>query len=173
MNTNVEATLNKQINAEEHSSRLYFTMGVWCDGNGFSGSAKYLFAHAEEERIHMIKLVRYVIERGGKVVIDSLPKPKIDWDSILAVFQEVLSHEQMVTGMINSLFEVCMQEKDYMTSNFLQWYIQEQVEEESSAREVLDKLTLAGNTQGGLFHFDKEMAAMAAIAVATQAKPAV
>jgi len=169
MNTNVETTLNKQINAEEHASRLYFAMGVWCDRNGYSGSAKYLFAHAEEERMHMVKLVRYINERGGNAVTDSLPKPKNNWDNIQAVFKEVLSHEVMVTGMINSLYEVCLQEKDYLTSNFLQWYIQEQVEEESTSREILDKLNLAGSTQGGLFHFDKEMALMAA---AAQVKPA-
>ena len=169
MNTNVEASLNHQINAEEHSSRLYFSMAAWCDKHGFEGSAKYLFTHAEEERMHMIKLVHYVSERGGTVLTDSLPKPQNEWDSILAVFTEVLAHEKKVTGMINSIFEVCMQEKDYLTSNFLQWYIQEQVEEESSARGVLDKLTLAGNTQGGLFHFDKELMTMAA---ASAVKPA-
>lgn len=170
MNTNVEVILNKQINAEEHSSRLYFAMGVWCERNGFAGSASYLYAHAEEERMHMTKLVHYLNERGGRVITDQLPKPQNDWDTILDVFKHVLNHEEMVTGMINHLFEVCLEEKDYLTSNFLQWYIQEQVEEESGARSILDKLTLAGNSQGGLFHFDKEMAALAA---ASQAKPAV
>lgn len=169
MNTNVEATLNKQINAEEHASRLYFAMGVWCDRNGFAGSAKYLYAHAEEERMHMIKLVHYINERGGTALTESLPKPQNNWDSILDVFKNVLAHEEMVTGMINNLYEVCLNEKDYLTSNFLQWYIQEQVEEESGAREILDKLTLAGNSPGGLFHFDKDMAALAA----AQAPPAI
>jgi ferritin len=169
MNKTVEASLNKQINAEEHASRLYFAMAVWCDRNGFPGSAKYLYAHAEEERIHMIKLVHYVNERGGNAVTDSLPKPSNNWENIQALFKEVLTHEVMVTGMINSMYEVCFQEKDYLTSNFLQWYIQEQVEEESSSREILDKLNLAGSTQGGLFLFDKEMATLAA---ASAVKPA-
>lgn len=166
MNTNVEAALNLQINAEEHASRLYFAMGVWCERNGFSGSSKYLYTHANEERMHMVKLVKYVNERGGVVITDGLPKPQNDWDSVFDIFENVLEHEEMITGMINSMFEVCMQEKDYLTSNFLQWYIQEQVEEESGARDILDKLTLAGNSQGGLFHFDKEMNAMAAVAAA-------
>lgn len=170
MNAKVEESLNKQIHAEEHSSRLYFAMGVWCDRNGFAGSAKYLFAHAEEERMHMTKLVHYINERDGNAIIDSLPKPENEWETILAVFKNVLSHEEMVTGMINAMYDICLQEKDYLTSNFLQWYIQEQVEEESVAHAILDKLTLAGNTQGGLFHFDKEMAAMA---VASVAKPSV
>jgi len=165
MNTNVEAALNQQINAEEHSSRLYFAMGVWCDRNGYAGSSQYLFTHAEEERMHMVKLVNYVNERGGHVQIDGLPKPQNEWENVFSVFKDVLAHEEMITGMINSLFEVCMQEKDYLTSNFLQWYIQEQVEEESGARDILDKLTLAGNSEGGLFHFDKDMLAKAAIAL--------
>lgn len=162
MNKQVEKALNLQINAEEYASRLYFAMGVWCDRNGYAGSAKYLYNHAEEERMHMIKLVRYINERGGVAVTDALSKPENNWDNILAVFKEVLSHEEGVTAQINNLYEICMQEKDYLTSNFLQWYIQEQVEEESISRDILDKLTLAGNTQGGLFHFDKEMAGMAA-----------
>jgi len=170
MNAKVEKSLNKQINAEEHASRLYFAMAVWCDRNGFAGGAKYLFAHAEEERMHMTKLVHYVNERGGNAITDSLPKPENEWDSILAVFKNVLAHEELVTGMINAMYDVCLQQKDYLTSNFLQWFIQEQVEEESGARAILDKLTLAGNTQGGLFHFDKEMEALAA---ASAAQPAV
>ena len=169
MNANVEASLNQQINAEEHSSRLYFAMAVWCERNGFPGSAKYLYTHADEERMHMIKLVHYINERGGNAITDALQKPQNDWDSILDVFSEVLAHEEKVTGMINAMYEVCMQEKDYLTSNFLQWYIQEQVEEEAGARDVLDKLKLAGNSQGGLFHFDKEMTALAALALANPA----
>ncbi|MCD6179343.1 MAG: ferritin [Bacteroidales bacterium] len=170
INTNVEVSLNKQINAEEHASRLYFAMAIWCERNGFAGSAKYLYTHAEEERMHMIKLVHYVNERGGNAITDSLLAPQNNWNNILDVFSEVLAHEEKVTGMINTMYEVCMQEKDYLTSNFLQWYIQEQVEEEAGARDILDKLKLAGNSQGGLFHFDKEMAALAAVALA---KPAV
>lgn len=169
MNTKVEASLNQQINAEEHSSRIYFAMAVWCERNGYAGSAKYLYTHAEEERMHMIKLVHYVNERGGNALTDALPKPQNEWDNILDVFAEVLAHEEKITGMINTLYEVCMQEKDYLTSNFLQWYIQEQVEEESGARDVLDKLKLAGNSQGGLFHFDKEMTALADLALANSA----
>jgi len=154
-------TINFQIKAEEESSRLYFAMANWCDNKGYAGSANYLYVHAEEERMHMVKLVKYLNERGAIVHTQALEEPQNSWESIKDVFKGVLAHEEMVTGYINNLFEVCMDEKDYLTSNFLQWYIQEQVEEEASARSVLDKLQLASTSQGGLFHFDKEMGELA------------
>ncbi|NOR86872.1 MAG: ferritin [Bacteroidales bacterium] len=157
MKEKVIETINFQIKAEEESSRLYFAMANWCDANGFAGSAAYLYEHANEERMHMVKLVNYLNERGAVVKTQALEQPQNNWASIKDVFKDVLSHEEMVTGLINNLFEVCMDEKDYLTSNFLQWYIQEQVEEEASARSVLDQLELASSSQGGMFHFDKEM----------------
>jgi len=161
MKQRVIDTINAQIKAEEESSRLYFAMANWCDGKGFAGSAAYLYEHANEERMHMVKLVNYLNERGASALTQALEMPQNNWDSIKDVFKNVLSHEEMVTDLINNLFEVCMIEKDYLTSNFLQWYIQEQVEEEASARSVLDKLELASSSQGGMFHFDKEMASLA------------
>lgn len=166
MKENVINTINEQIKAEEESSRLYFAMANWCDEQGFAGSAAYLYEHANEERMHMVKLVNYLNERGARAKTQALEMPQNDWASLKDVFKDVLSHEELVTGLINNLFEVCMEEKDYLTSNFLQWYIQEQVEEEASARSVLDKLELASTSQGGLFHFDKEMEAMAVQAAA-------
>jgi len=162
MKQRVIETINFQIKAEEESSRLYFAMANWCEVHGFAGSAAYLYEHANEERMHMTKLVKYLNERGAVAVTQALEEPQNNWDSIQDVFKDVLSHEELVTGLINNLFEVCMEEKDYLTSNFLQWYIQEQVEEEASARSVLDKLEMASSSQGGMFHFDKEMEAMAA-----------
>lgn len=166
MKEKVINTINEQIKAEEESSRLYFAMANWCDGQGFAGSSAYLYEHANEERMHMVKLVNYLNERGAHAKTQALEMPQNEWASLKDVFKDVLSHEELVTGLINNLFEVCMEEKDYLTSNFLQWYIQEQVEEESSARSVLDKLELANTSQGGLFHFDKEMQAMAVQAAA-------
>lgn len=166
MKEKVIETINFQIQAEEESSRLYFSMANWCSAKGYPGSAAYLYQHAEEERIHMIKLVNYLSERGVHAETRGLEHPQNDWDSLKSVFKQVLSHEQKVTELINNLYEVCLNEKDYLTSNFLQWYIQEQVEEEASAYTVLDKLELASTSQGGLFHFDKEMEAMAQKAIA-------
>lgn len=164
MKTKVIEAINAQIKAEDESSRLYFSMANWCDAKGYAGSASYLYEHADEERMHMIKLVKYLNERGAIVKTQALAEPQNNWDSIKDVFKEVLSHEELVTSLINNLFEICMDEKDYLTSNFLQWYIQEQVEEEASARAVLDQLELASTSQGGMFHFDKEMAAKAILA---------
>lgn len=166
MKQKVVDALNAQIKAEEESSRLYFAMANWCDTNGYPGSAAYLYAHADEERMHMIKLVNYLNERDSHAKTQALVEPQNNWDSLQEVFKDVLSHEELVTSLINNLFEICMNEKDYLTSNFLQWYIQEQVEEEASARTVLDKLSLASSSQGGMFHFDKDMESMAATAIA-------
>jgi len=166
MKDKVINAINFQIKAEEESSRLYFAMANWCEANGYSGSGAYLYAHADEERMHMVKLVHYLNERGSVVKTQALEEPQNNWENIQDVFKGVLVHEELVTSLINGLFEICMEEKDYLTSNFLQWYIQEQVEEESSARTVLDKLDLAGTSQGGMFHFDKELEAMAAVALA-------
>lgn len=166
MKEKVIEAINAQIKAEEESSRLYFAMANWCDTHGFPGSAAYLYIHADEERMHMIKLVHYLNERGAHATTQELEKPQNNWDSLQNVFQDVLTHEQKVTELINNLYEVCMIEKDYLTSNFLQWYMQEQVEEEATAHTVLDKLNLASSSQGGLFHFDKEMESMAKTAAA-------
>jgi len=164
MKTKVIDAINFQIKAEEESSRLYFSMANWCDTNGFSGSAKYLYAHADEERMHMIKLVNYLSERGSHAKTLALEEPQNEWGNIKEIFKGVLEHEQKVTELINNLYEICLTEKDYLTSNFLQWYIQEQVEEEASAHTVLDRLELASSSQGGLFHFDKEMETLAQVA---------
>lgn len=161
MKDKVIDAINNQIKAEEESSRLYFAMANWCETHGFAGSAAYLYQHADEERMHMIKLVKYLNERGAHAKTLSLEEPQNNWKDIKSVFKGVLEHEQKVTELINNLYETCLVEKDYLTSNFLQWYIQEQVEEEASAHTVLDKLELASTSQGGLFHFDKEMESMA------------
>lgn len=169
MNNKVIDAINNQIKAEEESSRLYFAMANWCETHGFAGSAEYLYQHADEERMHMIKLVKYLNERGAHAKTVALEEPQNDWADIKSIFKDVLHHEQKVTSLINNLYEICTIEKDYLTANFLQWYIQEQVEEEASAHTVLDKLELASTSQGGLFHFDKEMESMAKSAAAAPA----
>lgn len=157
MTENVVIAINDQIKAEEESARLYFAMGNWCEVQGYPGSAKYLYQHADEERMHMTKLVKYLADRNEFPTTQALEEPQNHWDSLQDVFQDVLKHEQKVTELINALYEVCLQEKDHLSSNFLRWYIEEQVEEEGSARAVLDRLELASAANGGMFHFDKEM----------------
>ncbi len=157
MKAKVVKAINEQIKVEEESARLYFAMGNWCEVQGYPGSAKYLYEQADEERMHMTKLVKYLADRNEFPTTQALEEPQNHWDNIHDVFKGVLEHEQKVTELINNLYEVCLQEKDHLSSNFLRWYIEEQVEEEGTARAVLDRLELASAAEGGLFHFDKEM----------------
>jgi len=158
---NVEKALNSQIKREEDSSRLYLAMASWAERAGYPGAADWLYAQTEEERLHMLKLVHYLNDRGGKAVIPALESPKAVFKSLIDVFQEVLKHEEFISASINELYAICTSEKDFTTANYLQWYITEQVEEESTVRSILDQIRLAGNEKGGLFMMDKELSARA------------
>lgn len=157
VNKKIEKILNKQIEAEAVSSHLYLAMASWADNAGMNGTANFLYVHAEEERMHMLKLVKFVNERGGKADIPSIPAPKQNFDSLTDVFSRLQEHELMVTNMINEVVFVCLQEKDYTTHNFMQWYVAEQLEEEALARNILDKLKMIGNDKGGLYLFDRDI----------------
>ena len=164
-NKNIEKILNEQIEKEAYSSQLYLSMAVWADGQGLSGVSTFMYAHAEEERGHMLKLVRFVAERGGTVVIPSIAQPPVDFQTIRAVFETLLDHEVMVTESINEIVFMTLQEKDYTTHNFMQWFVSEQMEEEALARTILDKLTLIGDEPGGgLYEFDKDVAKISIVA---------
>ncbi len=162
MNKNVETAINQQINKEEFSSRLYLAMAIWCEAKGFPGAANFLYKHADEERIHMLKLVHYVADRGGQAELMPLEQPEQKYASLLEVFEKIKGHEIFITESINSLYEVTLNERDYTTANFLQWYITEQVEEESLFSTILDKMKLVGTDKAGMFHIDKELDGMAA-----------
>jgi ferritin len=157
----VEKAINEQIKREEHSSRIYIAMASWAEWNGFPGAASWLYVQTEEERIHMLKLVHYLNGRDGMAVIPALNAPDTKFKSLLDVFQQVLKHEEYISGSINDLYAVCTKEKDFTTANFVQWYITEQIEEESTIRNILDQIKLAGTDKGGLFMMDKEFAVMA------------
>jgi ferritin len=158
---NVEKALNGQIKKEEHSSRLYLSMASWCERNGYPGAADWLYTQAEEERIHMLKLVHYLNDRGGSALMDKLDAPAATFKSLGDVFKQALGHEESISASINELYAVSLQEKDYTTANYLQWYINEQIEEESTARNILDKIHLTGEEKGGLFLMDKELGSLA------------
>jgi len=159
---NVEKALNDQIKKEEHSSRIYLSMASWCERNGYPGASDFLYVQTEEERLHMLKLVHYLNDRGGNVVVDSLEAPASSWDSLLDVFENVLKHEEFISASINELYAICVKEGDFTSANYLQWYISEQIEEENTARSILDQINLAGAQQGGLFMVDKELATLSA-----------
>ena len=164
----VEKALNEQIGREEHSSRLYLAMASWCQYSGYQGAADFLYAQTEEERLHMLKLIHYMNDRGGKVAHGSMEPLPVEYNSLLEVFQQVLHHEEFISDSINKLYAVCNEEQDVTTADYLQWYINEQIEEESTARGILDKIKLAGEHQGGLFLIDKELSAMAVAKRAAQ-----
>ncbi len=163
INLKVESAINNQIEKEEFSSRLYLAMAIWCQQKGYPGAAKFLFAHANEERMHMLKLVHYLNDRGGKAQLAVIDKPEHKYDSLQTVFEEVMVHEEFITDSINSLYEVTVHEKDYTTMNFLQWYITEQLEEENLFNTILDKIKLVGTDKAGMFHIDKDLDGMAAV----------
>ena len=153
----VEKILNEQVKLEAESSQFYLAMACWAENKGLSGTAKFLFGHSDEERMHMLKLVRFVNERGGMAVIPALSKPPTDFKTLNSIFERLLAHEMMVTKSINEVVHVCLKEKDYTTHNFMQWYVSEQLEEEALARNVLDKLNMIGNDKGGLYLFDRDL----------------
>jgi ferritin len=157
MNTRVEAALNDQIQKEASSSQFYLAMASWSENNGLNGTAKFMYSHSDEERFHMLKLVKFVNERGGKAIVPPVEKPPVEFNDLVNVFELLLQHEIRVTESINNLVDICLQEKDYTTHNFVQWYVSEQLEEEALARMVLDKLKLIGGDKGGMYMFDRDL----------------
>lgn len=157
MNSRIEQALNYQISLEAYSSQLYLSMASWAETKGLNGTAQFLYGHSDEERMHMLKLVKFVNERGGHAVIPKLDMPPKEFDSLRKVFELLLQHEQGITNKINELVHVCLQEKDYTTHNFMQWFVAEQLEEEALARTVMDKIELIGDDKGGLYLFDRDL----------------
>ena len=153
----IEKALNRQIQNEASSSQYYLAMASWAEVKGFNGISKFLYRHSDEERTHMLKLYHFVNERGGHAVTPKLDQPKIDFNNVKEIFEQVLNHEVEVSKEINELVDTCLKEKDYTTHNFLQWYVAEQIEEEALARNILDKLNLIGNDKGGMYLFDRDL----------------
>jgi ferritin len=157
----IEKALNEQIELEGNSSQYYLAMASWAETQGMNGVASFLYKHSDEERMHMLKLVKFVNERGGHSVVPPLAQPPKKFKSVHAIFEEVLNHEIMVTNEINKLVDICLKERDYTTHNFLQWYVSEQIEEEALARRVLDKLKLIGGDKSGTYLFDRDLEGLA------------
>ena len=149
---------NDQINAEMYSAYFYLAMNAYFESNSLAGFAHWMRFQAQEEMLHAMKLYDYVNERGGDVVLDAIAKPPAKWNSAQEVFDDVLAHEQKVTGLINDLMNLAMDERDHASMGFLQWFVAEQVEEEDSVGSVVDKLKLIGSDTSALFVLDQEMA---------------
>ena len=142
LSKSIEAALNKQIRIEAESSQVYLAMAVWAEVKGFEGISNFMYDQSDEEREHMLKLVKFINERGGHAQISELNAPNISYSSFKEMFKKLLDHEVFVSESINELVHISLQEKDYATHNFLQWYVAEQIEEEAMARTILDKINM-------------------------------
>ena len=153
----MQEALNAQMNAELYSSYLYLSMAAYYQSIDLTGFAHWMHCQAKEELFHGIKLYNYINERGGRALMKPIEGPITEWESPSVVSEYTYKHEQKVTGLINNLVNLAIAEKDHATNNFLQWFVSEQVEEESTANDIVQKLKLMAEAPGGMYMLDKEM----------------
>ena len=153
----IQDAINNQLNAEMYSANLYYSMSAYFESLSLKGFAKWMRIQALEELTHTQKFFDYMHDRGGRILMKAIEAPPTEWDSPLAAFESVLEHEIHVTSLINKLMDLALKESDHATTQFLQWFVAEQVEEEASADEVVQQLKLVDKTEGGLFLLDQEM----------------
>lgn len=157
LSNRIEELLNKQVELEAASSQYYLAMASFAEVKGYNGVSGFLYKHSDEERHHMLKLIKFINERGGHAIVPELKQPPKTFEGITEIFEKLLDHEIEITEKINELVATTLEEKDYTTHNFLQWYVSEQIEEEALARTIMDKLKLIGNDKGGLYMFDRDI----------------
>jgi ferritin len=153
----MEKALNEQTNAELYSAYLYLSMVAYFESVNLPGFANWMKVQTQEELMHAMKIYDFVNERGGRVVLKAIEAPPTEWESPLDAFEAAYKHEQKVTGLINNLVNLAIEEKDHATNSFLQWFVNEQVEEESSVDEVVQKLKMVEKAPGGQFMIDREL----------------
>ena len=153
----MEEALNGQVNAELYSAYMYLSMESYFKSLNLNGFASWMRIQTQEEVTHAMKIYDFVNERGGRVTLSAIDGPPTEWNSPLAVFEAVYKHEQKVTGLINDLVDLAIKEKDHATNSFLQWFVNEQVEEESSADEIVQQLKMMEDAPGGMFMLDREL----------------
>jgi ferritin len=157
LNEKVLEALNNQIKLEGDSSQVYLAMASWAEVQGFDGISTFMYKQSDEERLHMLKLIKYVNQRGGAAKVSATLEPSLDVSNYKTLFKQLLEHEIKVSTSINDLVGTTLDVRDFATHNFLQWYVAEQIEEEANARYILDKINLIGDDKGGLYLFDNEM----------------
>jgi len=155
----VEESLNEQINREMYSAYLYMSMSAHCTNKGLKGFANWFMVQYHEEMLHAMKLYEYVNLQGGRVVLKAMPQPPSVFESPLDMFTKTLEHEQFITKSIYELMDLALAEKDHATQIFLQWYVTEQVEEESNDNEIIAQLTIIKDDAQGVMMLDRELAA--------------
>ncbi|MBE0698401.1 MAG: ferritin [Anaerolineaceae bacterium] len=149
--------MNNQINHELYSAYFYLSMSASCETANLPGFAAWLRLQAQEEQEHAMKFYEFILDRGGKVTLQAIPQPPIDFASPLAIFEQVYQHEQKVTALINKIYDVATSEKDVASQIFLQWFITEQVEEEKNASQIVDLLQKIGPSVGSLYQLDHNL----------------
>lgn len=157
MKPNVQEAINDQIQAEFQSAYLYLAMSAYMEEQNLKGLAHWLRLQWEEETLHAIKFLDFVLQRGGSVALKTLDQPAQTFGTPLDVFEDVLKHEQYITGRIHDLYDLAVKERDYPLQTLLHWYIDEQVEEEDNANEIIQKLRLIGDSGPNLFMLDQEL----------------
>jgi ferritin len=165
MNTNrlsetLAAVLNEQMTKEAHASQIYLSYAAWADNQGFGGIANFLFRHAQEERNHMMKILEYILKRGGVVKVTAIPAPPANPSSVHNCFEKVFEHEVDNTKAVYKLVKMSMEEEDWATWNFMQWFVKEQTEEETLALNLLSKLKIAGGekvSSNSLYSLDRDL----------------
>jgi ferritin len=153
----METALNRQVNRELYSAYLYLSMSSYFETAGLKGFAKWMRLQAKEEQAHGMKIYDYIIARGGRITLEEIEAPKNKWASAGKVFEDTYAHEQKVTGMINSLADLAIKEKDHATFEMLQWFVKEQVEEEEHASDILNQIKTVGDVPGHLLHLDHQL----------------
>jgi ferritin len=153
----MQDAINAQINSEQYSAQLYLAMSACCDGKGFKGFAHWLRVQAGEETAHALKLIAFLLERAGTLDLRAIAAPPASFGGVIELFEQVLAHEQGVTGRINALFELARSEKDFASEIALQWYVSEQVEEEASVGQLLEQLHAIGDKGGGIWYLDSKL----------------
>ena len=153
----MEKALNEQVNAELYSAYLYLSMEAYCKSLNLNGFANWMRVQTQEEVAHAMKIYDFVNERNGRVILKTIEGPQTKWESPLAVFQAVYKHEQKVTNLINKLVDLAIKEKDHATNAFLQWFVNEQVEEEASADAIVQQLKMMKDAPGGIYMLDREL----------------
>jgi len=149
--------LNEQINAEQYSALMYLSMSAWFQDKGLPGFANWMYVQYQEELTHANKFFNYINERSGKVVLKAIDQMPTEWSGIIEVYEATLTHEQHVTALIDNLMDIALEQRDHAAQSFLQWFVDEQVEEEANVKEILDTLKLINGQGNGIFMLDREM----------------
>jgi len=155
----MNVAINEQINKELFSEYLYLSMSAWFESEGLPGFASWMAVQAQEEHFHAMKLYGYINERGGRVILEAIDKPESEFGNPAKAFDATMEHEQFITSSINGLVDLAIELKDHATNQFLQWYVEEQVEEEASAQGIIDKLKWIGDNGNALLMMDRELGA--------------